>query len=206
MQIKKVNLRPPITSYRKSSDLSVIKTESVSEISNDDDREVFMMKMFDQALTAEENDMLRSSSFSRKHTLQLFERLTGSQYQKAQDAAKRDLIRKMPLEKIRKETLQELHSLNSPQRLSVARRVLQNDEITKVRTEDAAQGAKRTSRLLVNQSRNLLLQKNIVANKVNEIDSKMNDKVRKIKIKMKRNKNKIIMEKWTEQQAIEAEQ
>ena len=198
MQIKKVNLRPPITSYRKSSDLSVIKTESVSEISNDDDREVFMMKMFDQALTAEENDMLRSSSFSRKHTLQLFERLTGSQYQKAQDAAKRDLIRKMPLEKIRKETLQELHSLNSPQRLSVARRVLQNDEITKVRTEDAAQGAKRTSRLLVNQSRNLLLQKNIVANKVNEIDSKMNDKVRKIKIKMKRNKNKIIMEKWTE--------
>ena len=206
MQIKKVNLRPPITSYRKSSDLSVIKTESVSEISNDDDREVFMMKMFDQALTAEENDMLRSSSFSRKHTLQLFERLTGSQYQKAQDAAKKDLIRKMPLEKIRKETLQELHSLNSPQRLSVARRVLQNDEITKVRTEDAAQGAKRTSRLLVNQSRNLLLQKNIVANKVNEIDSKMNDKVRKIKIKMKRNKNKIIMEKWTEQQAIEAEQ
>lgn len=206
MQIKKVNLRPPITSYRKSSDLSVIKTESVSEISNDDDREVFMMKMFDQALTAEENDMLRSSSFSRKHTLQLFERLTGSQYQKAQDAAKRDLIRKMPLEKIRKETLQELHSLNSPQRLSVARRVLQNDEITKVRTEDAAQGAKRTSRLLVNQSRNLLLQKNIVANKVNEIDSKMDDKVRKIKIKMRRDKNKIIMEKWTEQQAIEAEQ
>ena len=44
----------------------------------------------------------------------------------------------------------------------------------------------------------MLLQKNIVANKFNEIDSKMDDKVRKIKLKMKRDKNKIIMEKWTE--------
>ena len=53
----------------------------------------------------------------------------------------------MPLELVRKETIQRLedNALRSSHKESLARRVMKNEEILKVRGEDAIKEAKRTS-------------------------------------------------------------
>ena len=102
MQAKILISRPPITNYKgKAHDLEVVHSESVSSLSNDDDREAFMHDMFDKALTKQENDLIKSSSFTRKQTLTLYKRLTTSEYKKQASLNRKEKIKNMSLETIR---------------------------------------------------------------------------------------------------------
>ena len=74
----------------------------------DADREQFMMELFDQALNEEEMNILKSNPLSRKQSLELFERIRESQYEKVKKEDLKDKLRKMDMKLVRKATIEAL--------------------------------------------------------------------------------------------------
>ena len=115
----------------------------------DADREQFMMELFDQALNEEEMNILKSNPLSRKQSLELFERIRESQYEKVKKEDLKDKLRKMDMKLVRKATIEALEQniLSPGKKENLVDRVMINEQITQVKGQDASKVAEQANNI-----------------------------------------------------------
>lgn len=107
------------------------------------------MELFDQALNEEEMNILKSNPLSRKQSLELFERIRESQYEKVKKEDLKDKLRKMDMKLVRKATIEALEQniLSPGKKDNLVERVMINEQITQVKGQDASKVAEQANNI-----------------------------------------------------------